>query len=483
MIRERNQRQKLAFIGLDLILAGFSFALAVILHFIILSPDKTVSPDFEGGFFAPVFGQSRMGTIAGAYLYPGLLITFLQVMVFVSVELYHPRRGHSFAREFMVIVRGVAVNLIVVLALLFFYREVSYSRLVILYTAIFAVILHSIGHYWFRQYLHHLTSIGYNIKDVLIMGTGLAASRLVDTLSRHSIYGYRVVGMVGTKKEARTDLQPLIKGSPKQWKSIVRKMQPDVLLYAEGHEGNRIREVVEYCDTEGIDCRIIPDYVDFITHSARVEVLDGLPVLSVREIPLKNGYNQFMKRVFDVITSLTALLIASPFFMLLAILIKIDSPGPIFFMQDRVGLDRKLFKLYKFRTMRVQTRESSDTTWGSKNDMRITRLGNILRKTSIDELPQLFNVFMGQMSIVGPRPERPHFVEQFRTRYASAHYMRRHAVKSGLTGWAQINGYRGDTSIEKRVELDIFYIENWSIWLDIIIILKTVPSMIKTPGE
>jgi Undecaprenyl-phosphate glucose phosphotransferase len=202
-----------------------------------------------------------------------------------------------------------------------------------------------------------------------------------------------------------------------------------------------------------------------------VETLEGIPIISVREVPARSGFNRLLKRAFDVGFSLTVILLLSPVFILTALVIKLTSRGPVFYKQERVGLDNRPFDMLKFRTMKVQQKSDSDTIWTTRNDPRVTPVGAIMRKLSIDELPQFFNVLFGNMSVVGPRPERPFFVQQFKGKYH--HYMRRHAVKAGITGWAQINGLRGDTSIQERIEADIYYIENWSFWLDLKIILMT----------
>lgn len=506
MLRERNQTFKLMFIGLDIVLSLISYVSAVVLHFYILSPEQRqfVVPSllFNGeGESAGNSGDGLALSSAGAvdfvgpmaaiddfafwmtYLYLGAFVCIAQVIVFIATDLYHPRRGTNLLKEIIGITRGVGLNILIVVALLFFYRGASFSRLVILYNAIIAIAIISVGHYLFRIFLGRLRSRGYNTRNVLILGSGNVAVRFIEILKRHAIFGYRIVGVLGPKKGAAPELRGKIQGSLRDLKKVARKLNPDLIVYAMPLEPGQLDQVIEFVDQEGMDCRIVPDVMELITSRARLEDMDGMPLLTIRDIPLKNGYNAFLKRSFDILVSTVALILASPIYILLPILIKLESRGPVFFAQERVGLDRKLFNVYKFRSMVVQTSQSSDTTWGSKQDARVTRLGKFMRKTSLDEIPQIWNVLKGDMSIVGPRPERPHFVEQFKETYADVHYMRRHSVKSGITGWAQIQGYRGDTSIAKRAEADIYYIENWSFWLDIIIVLKTVPALIQSPGE
>jgi Undecaprenyl-phosphate glucose phosphotransferase len=480
MIRERNQSFKIAFIAIDFLIAAASFALAVALNFFVLNPEKRV--DTAGIPLLWADAANGIEVIIETYFYLGMLISLLQIAVFVGIDLYHPRRGLHFAREFEAIVRGVFINLAFVLALLFFYRGTTFSRLVFGMTAIISIGSFSIGHFLFRRYMGFLRARGKNIKNVLILGTGNTARRFMNTLNRHAIYGYRVIGLLGpVPKGAASHIRKMILGGVEDLKKITRHRRPEMVVYAMHGTPKSIQSVMDFCDSEGIDCRIIPDIVDIITHRARIEDMDGIPILTIRPIPLQNGYNRFLKRVFDLIFSATVMVLLSPLFLLITLLIKISSPGPILFTQKRVGLDHRIFNVYKFRSMHVQERSASDSIWGTRRDERITRVGKFLRKTSLDEIPQFLNVFKGDMSVVGPRPERPHFVEQFKTQYV--HYMRRHSAKAGITGWAQIQGLRGDTSIQKRVEADIFYIENWSFWFDIYIILKTIPAQFRNPGE
>lgn len=482
MLRERNQTFKMAFILLDLVVSFTSFVLAVIIHFYVLAPEKQVEviPDFGGTFSPGGYFQEHLGVL-GAYLPLGFLLTLAQVLVFISIDLYHPRRGLSIIKEVLAITRGVGISMVVVLAILFFYRDVPYSRKVILYVGVLNVGLHASFHYLFRRLLAYMRARGYNTRRVLVLGSGEAARRFVDVIQKHSIYGYEIVGVLSHRKPTSALLKPLIKGSVKDFAKKYSKLNPDMVVYAMPLDPSHLEQIIDFCDIEGVDCRIIPDMVDLITSRARLEDVDGMPILIIRDTPLRNGYNRTIKRGFDIVFSLLVILIASPILAMLALLVKLSSRGPIFFRQERIGLDRKIFHVFKFRTMVVQEKSKSDSTWGGKNDSRVTLIGRLLRKSSLDELPQFLNVLLGDMSVVGPRPERPHFVKEFKTKYM--HYMRRHSVKAGITGWAQILGFRGDTSIEKRVEADIYYIENWSFWLDLSIVVKTIPALIRSPGE
>ena len=218
--------------------------------------------------------------------------------------------------------------------------------------------------------------------------------------------------------------------------------------------------------------KFVPDYYNFISTNPYTEDLDGLPVINIRNVPLTNTMNKLIKRLIDIIGSIIALILFSPIMLIVAILVKKSSPGPIIFAQERIGLGNKPFKMYKFRSMEIQPEAEERKAWTVKNDPRVTGIGKFMRRTSIDELPQLFNILKGDMSLVGPRPERPFFVEKFREEIPR--YMVKHQVRPGLTGWAQVNGYRGDTSIRKRIDCDLYYIENWSIGFDIKILFLTI---------
>lgn len=457
MLKERSQVFKLIFVFFDLFWAFGSFALAFVLRYAM--------EENPSQFLSTVDVTS--------YIVLGLVLGFTQILGFLSIDLYHPRRGLSFTDEFLAIVSGVFLNLVFILALLFFFRGESFSRLIISYYAIIAPVMISFAHFGLRKLLSMMRRRGYNLRSVIILGTGRNALAFKDAIKKHSIYGYVTTGFIlGNKSFFRKGASHPILGKWQDLDAILAKEKPDLLVYAYSHsEGAYLKETIDLCDYHGIDLKVIPSYEEFITARGRVEVMEGIPVISIRNIPIRLGYNQSIKRIFDIVFSAIFILLFSPFYAIIAIAIKLTSPGPIFYKQERVGLDNKSFFMLKFRTMRVQEKRDSDTKWTVPNDPRVTPIGGILRKLSLDETPQFFNVLLGSMSVVGPRPERPYFVEQFQVTHH--HYMRRHAVKAGITGWAQIQGLRGDTSIQDRIEADIYYIENWSLLFDIKIILLT----------
>jgi Undecaprenyl-phosphate glucose phosphotransferase len=233
-----------------------------------------------------------------------------------------------------------------------------------------------------------------------------------------------------------------------------------------------LNEIVDACEEEGIKAEIIPDYYKYLPAKPSVDMLDDMPIINIRYVPLDDAFNKFKKIIEDYFVAIVAIIITSPIMIITAIAIKLESPGPIIFKQERIGYNGKPFMMYKFRSMKVQDDEEEKSQWTTEDDPRKTRVGTFIRKMSIDELPQFFNVLKREMSVVGPRPERPYFVEQFKKTIPK--YMVKHQVRPGLTGLAQVNGYRGNTSIKKRIEYDIRYVENWSLVLDIQIMFRTV---------
>ena len=244
------------------------------------------------------------------------------------------------------------------------------------------------------------------------------------------------------------------------------------MIATDESNADQLGSILKSCESTGIKTHIIPYYYKYIPAKPYIDDLDGLPIIDTRHVPLDNAFRSFLKRCFDIVFSILALTLTSPLLLFCAIMTKCTSPGPIFYKQQRVGINRKTFGMYKFRSMRVQTKEEEKDKWTTENDPRKTWWGNFMRKTSIDELPQFWNVLKGEMSVVGPRPERPFFVEKFKQEVPR--YMIKHQVRPGITGWAQVNGYRGDTSIEDRITHDLYYIENWTMSFDFKIILMTI---------
>jgi Undecaprenyl-phosphate glucose phosphotransferase len=253
---------------------------------------------------------------------------------------------------------------------------------------------------------------------------------------------------------------------------LVENNLDETIITLDIKEYNKLERIVGICEKSGTHTKFVPDYYNFITTQPYIEDLSGLPVINIRNVHLSNTPNKLVKRLMDIVGSIVAIILFSPVMLVVALLIKLTSKGPIIFNQVRVGLHNKEFNMYKFRSMRVQTAEEEKKGWTTKDDPRVTKIGKFIRRTSIDELPQFFNVLKGDMSLIGPRPERPQFVEQYKEEIPK--YMIKHQVRPGITGWAQVNGFRGDTSIKLRIEHDIYYIENWTVGFDIKILFLTV---------
>ena len=330
------------------------------------------------------------------------------------------------------------------------------------------------SHLLVRTILAEVRKRGFNLRHILIVGSGDLGQSLAERINQHPEFGLKIVGFLSSHPEKiGIEINGIkVIGLYNEIPKIIQLFGVDQLYIALPlNAQDRLEKVLNSLNEETVDVKVVPDLLRFMNLQTGVEELDGLPIINLAESPLY-GWNVILKRISDIIFSVILIVILSPLFILLAIIIKLESIGPIIFWQERVGLDGKLFEMLKFRSMKVDAEEITGPVWASKADNRRTRLGTFLRKTSIDELPQLFNVLIGDMSLVGPRPERPVFVKDFKKSIPK--YMLRLKMKAGLTGWAQVNGWRGNTSLDKRIEFDLYYIKNWSLLFDFKIILMTV---------
>ena len=456
MFRERSEEIKYSLILLDLFLSVLAYAVAFSVRFFLFDPRLV---DFRALDHV-------------SYFFFGLLLAVFQVISFWLLGLYSPRRFLTFLGEIGVVVGGVFLNLLLSISILYFMRTYEVSRALPLLYGVVTLVFILVGHNLFRRSILRRRGAGRDLKDVLIIGSGPIAQRTARVVESDKLLGLRVLGYVEEKTAKKSAPAQQRLGSMKDLDRLIERYQPSYLIYAVQSENQGdLKAALEICDSHGIHLQIVPSYSDLITVNGQIENYDGLPIISIRDIPARNGINRVLKRAFDLLFSGVVILLFSPVYLLIALAVKLTSRGPVFFTQERVGLDNKIFKIVKFRTMRVQDEKASATIWTTKNDPRTTAVGRFLRRTSLDELPQFFNIFAGQMSVVGPRPERPFYVKKFKDTYRF--FKRRHAVKAGLTGWAQINGLRGDTSIQERIEADIYYIENWSLALDLKIVLLT----------
>ena len=322
--------------------------------------------------------------------------------------------------------------------------------------------------------LRKMRKKGLNQKQVVLVGYSRAAEEYIDRIQQNPQWGYVVRGILDDNITAGNMYKGVkVIGRIANLNVILPENRLDEIAITLGlSEYYRLEEIVALCEKSGVHTKFIPDYNKIIPTKPYTEDILGLPVINIRYVPLSNTFNAMIKRIMDICGSIIGIIVASPIMLVLCALIKLTSPGPLIYRQERVGLHNQTFWLYKFRSMEIQPEAEEKKAWTVKNDPRVTAIGRFMRRTSLDELPQLFNIFKGDMSLVGPRPERPFFVEKFREEIPR--YMVKHQVRPGLTGWAQVNGYRGDTSIRKRIECDLYYIENWTVGLDIKIMFMTI---------
>lgn len=418
--------------------------------------------------------DSDAGLSMETYFSAMIFIVPVYIALYSWCNLYSSKRMSGRVHEFYNIVKANTFGLITIMVVLFIIKEQNFSRTMMFVFYALNVILDAIMRNLIRYVLHFFRSRGYNVKYILLVGYSRAAEQYIDRINANPQWGYVVRGILDDKIPRGTIYKGVkVLGSIGNLLIILPENKLDeigITLALEDY--GRLEEIVSLCEKSGVHTKFIPDYNSVIPSRPYMEDLIGLPVINIRHVPLTNTVNLMLKRAVDFVGSLLLIVLFSPFMLAAAIAVKGSSSGPVIFKQERVGLHNKLFQMYKFRTMEVQKPSMEQKAWTQKNDPRVTKVGKFLRKTSIDELPQLFNVLKGDMSLVGPRPERPLFVEKFKEEIPR--YMIKHQVRPGMTGWAQINGYRGDTSIRKRVEYDLYYIENWTMAFDIKILFLTI---------
>ena len=408
------------------------------------------------------------------YVFPLLIVVVVFLINIKGFDLYQPPRGKSLANEFILILKVTSSSILILAAVTFFYRGASYSRLTVLIFWVLVTLTMIFGHGLLRWFLMELRRQGFNLQRVLIVGTGQLGQAVADKIDLHPEIGFEVVGYLTDRPEKISSIfgGHKVLGIVKDVSKIIESERIGQLFIALPLDAyDRLEEVLAQLGEERVDVKVVPDLLRFMNLSSGVEDFDGLPVISLTGSPLY-GWNIVLKRIIDIVCSVLGIILTIPLMVLIAILVKLESRGRILYIQDRVGFDGKIFPMLKFRSMREGAEKVSGPVWAMAEDNRRTWIGKILRKTSLDELPQFFNILKGDMSFVGPRPERPIFVDNFKKNIP--HYMLRLKMKAGLTGWAQINGWRGNTSLEKRIEYDLYYIKHWSIWFDLKIIVMTL---------
>jgi Undecaprenyl-phosphate glucose phosphotransferase len=471
MMRRYNRLLVAFFVLSDAALGMTAFLVAYLLRFQVLS---TLLPVHKG---FPPFAQ---------YLRIAPFIGLLVPVAFQVQGLYRLRRGRSRVDDFFGVFVGTILAVVLGLGGTLYYqtyytaepqKDVGFYE-VSQYAWILFLVLNVAFAYssreLVREALERRWRAGIGLKRVLIAGSGDLGRVVADKVLEHRELGFKVVGFLDDKAGGDHIGYrgiPLL-GTLAEADDIVRREAIDHLYVALPLEEHvKMLGLIEATNREGVDIHVVPDLLQFIALRARLENLDGVPIISLNDVPLR-GFNSLLKRATDVAISSVALLVLSVPFAIIAFLIRRSSPGPVFYKQERMGLDGGAFNVYKFRSMFVGAEDDTGPVWARDDDPRATTVGRWLRKLDFDELPQFWNVLRGDMSIVGPRPERPYFVEQFKHRIPQ--YMLRHKVKAGITGWAQVNGWRGNTSLEKRIEYDLYYIENWSVALDLKIMWLTL---------
>ena len=410
--------------------------------------------------------------------YAGMMV--LQVLsllvTFFFYRLYHLPHNVSRVDQLYNVTAAVCIGTLVATAgTAFVYKDLDYPRLMIIYFAFFAIVFVMVGRLVVGAWRRSVRA--RNPDRVLIVGAGDVGRMIAQRIKQSPSLGYEVVGFLDETPGRKSAAGLPVLGPHSALRQTIRNEGVDEVVIAlpeAPHE--QLLDLIYECERENVVIKVFPDVFQIMATELSLGDLNGLPMLTMRNVALR-GWRLSLKRAMDVVGSAIGLIFLSPLFLLIALLIKLDSPGPVFYSQIRMGLDARPFPVLKFRSMRVGAEDETGPVWASREDPRRTRIGTFLRRTSLDELPQLINVLLGDMSLVGPRPERPVFVEQFRQ--VVPRYMDRHREKAGMTGWAQINGLRGDTSIVERTKYDLYYVENWSLLLDIKILLRTLVSVFR----
>ena len=427
-------------------------------------------------------GRARMlgrNTLEPEFYFAALiLIVPFYLVLYSFFNLYTPKRVLGRRNEFGKILKANTIGVLVFGLVLYLGSKephlYNFSRRLVVYFYVINILLITAERNTIRIVLRSARSRGYNLKHILLVGYSSAAEGFVDRVKQNPEWGYQIRGILDDKKERGSEYNGIrITGSIDDLDYILEQNALDeIAITLSLGDYEKLRHIVALCEKSGVHTKFIPDYGNIIPTVPYMEDLQGLPVIHIRHVPLNNMSNAAVKRAVDIFGSIVGIVLFSPIMLIVAVLIKLTSPGPVIYCQERVGLHNRPFKMYKFRSMTVQDPGKEKSRWTTRGDSRVTPIGKLIRKTSIDETPQFFNILKGDMSLVGPRPERPFFVEKFKEEIPR--YMIKHQVRPGLTGWAQVNGYRGDTSIMKRIEHDLYYIENWSLGFDFKILFLTV---------
>ncbi len=423
--------------------------------------------------------QQAGGVLAPrVYFIPLVVIVPGYQLLYSIFHLYTPRRVQRSRVELANISKANAIGVLTFTLILYLGGKNPYfynfSRAMVLTFFAINTLAETLVRNIIRRVLRSMRSKGYNQKHILLIGYSQAAEGFIDRILANPEWGYHIHGMLDNYHPAGfTYRKVAVLGKIEELDALLEKNTLDeIAITLSLKEYENLKSIVAACEKSGVHTKFIPDYNKIIPTIPYTEDLQGLPVINIRHVPLNDLLNATVKRMMDIFGAVVAIILFSPVMLLTVILIKLTSPGPVIYRQERVGLHNHPFQMYKFRSMAVQPPAAEKSKWTTPNDPRVTLVGKIIRRTSIDEMPQFFNILKGDMSLVGPRPERPFFVERFKEEIPR--YMIKHQVRPGLTGWAQVNGYRGDTSITKRIEHDLYYIENWTLGFDVKILFLTI---------
>jgi Undecaprenyl-phosphate glucose phosphotransferase len=464
LIQQRHRTTSGAYLAGDLgaTLAAFLTAWVLRFHIEVIPVTKSV-PEFE------------------PYLRLLPFILAIWPVVFYFHGLYQSRRGKSRVDEVLTVAVAVLLATVLLLVVIFFFRPptpvggyFTYSRAFLGLFALADFLLVATARMVLRSVLLRIRQSNNNLQRILVVGAGLLGREITQKLLAHRELGFEVVGFLDDDagKVGSTVLGVPVLGTLRQAEEVLAVGRIDQVFIALPLEAHRkMLQMLELMARECVEVKLVPDVLQYATLQATLEDVDGTPVINLSQVPLQ-GWNSMVKRSMDLLIAAAALVVLVPFFPLVALAIWLEDRGPILYRQERMGLDGKPFMIVKFRSMRINAEATSGPVWAIKDDPRRTRVGSFLRHWSLDELPQIWNVLMGDMSIIGPRPERPTFVREFK--HKIPRYMLRHRVKAGITGWAQVHGWRGNTSIKKRIQYDLYYIQNWSLKLDFKILWMTV---------
>jgi len=474
VIRQRHRTTALLFLCGDLAATLLAFAAAWVLRFELQLLGRLPHKPEPDNYLA---------------LLPFLLVVW--PVVFYFHGLYQMRRGRSRVDEVLTLVVAVLLASVLLSMFITWYRpEVprpeggfdyfTYSRAFLALFAVLSLLLVSASRLTLRSILLRRRLQGEGLQRILVLGAGALGRELTQKIQAHRELGFEVVGFLDddSGKAGRSFEDVPVLGRTDRLEDVITERRVDqvfIALPVSAHK--KILRLLQEVGRQCVDVKLVPDILQYATLKATLEDVDGLPVINLSQVPLQ-GWNSLVKRLMDIALSATALLALLPFLPLVGLAIWWEDRGPIFYRQERMGLDGRSFMIWKFRSMRVNAEASTGPVWATRDDPRRTRVGGFLRRWSLDELPQLWNVLKGDMSIVGPRPERPTFVHEFKHKIPQ--YMLRHRVKAGITGWAQVHGWRGDTSIKKRIQYDLYYIENWSLTLDLKILWMTLRHGLRT---